>query len=360
MRQLTVQLGPRAYPVYVGPGLLQKAGKLLGATLGPQVLIVTNKVVEPLYLAKLLNGLDIADARTLVIEDGERHKTLSTMERIVTRLLEERFSRASALLALGGGVVGDVTGFAAACYQRGVRYVQIPTTLLAQVDSAVGGKTAVNHRLGKNMIGAFHQPAAVLSDTNTLASLPRRELRAGIAEIIKYGLIDDAPFFSWLEDNMDGLLQGDAACLSHAIETSCRNKAAIVAEDERESGRRALLNLGHTFGHAIETALDYRDWLHGEAVAVGLSMAAHLSVTSAALAPDAPARIDALLARAGLPVKPPDGISHTRLRELMTVDKKTRNGQLRLVLLEAIGKARLRADFDETDLVNTLRYYTSR
>lgn len=360
MRQVTVQLGTRAYPVYVGAGLLQDAGRLADVAAGQQVLVVTNTVVGPLYLTKLLDGLGANGAVTLSIEDGERHKTIETMGRIITRLLEAQFSRTCTLVALGGGVVGDVTGFAAACYQRGVRYVQAPTTLLAQVDSAVGGKTAVNHPLGKNMVGAFHQPAAVLSDTDTLVSLPQRELRAGIAEVIKYGLINDAPFFCWLEENMEGLLQRDAACLSHAIETSCRNKAAIVAEDEREAGRRALLNLGHTFGHAIETAMNYSGWLHGEAVAAGMAMAAHLSASSGALGQDAAARINALLKRAGLPCRPPDGLSPARLRELMAVDKKARHGRLRLILLEEIGKARLSADFDEADLMNTLRRHTSR
>ena len=322
MKQVVVELGNRSYPIYIGAGLLQRAADLIGTRLSEQTLVVSNTIVAPLYLETLLDGLTGIQARTLIVEDGERHKTAETMNGIITRLLEQQFNRTCTLIALGGGVIGDVTGFAAACYQRGVRYIQVPTTLLAQVDSAVGGKTAVNHKLGKNMIGAFHQPAAVLSDTDVLASLPARELRAGIAEIIKYGLINDARFFSWLEDNIDGLVQRDAACLAHAIEVSCRNKARIVALDERESGLRAILNLGHTFGHAIETALGYKTWLHGEAVAAGMSMAAHLSVKTTGLRESDALRVNTLLERVGLPVSLPDTIRRDQLRELMAVDKK--------------------------------------
>ena len=354
MERLDVALGDRAYPIYIGAGLLQRARDLLGARLSEQTLIVSNTVVAPWYREQLLEGLSDIPARTLIIEDGEQHKTLETLNSIITRLLEQRFNRTCTLVALGGGVIGDVTGFAAACYQRGVNYVQVPTTLLAQVDSAVGGKTAVNHRLGKNMIGAFHQPVAVLSDTDTLATLPARELRAGVAEIIKYGLINDAEFFGWLEHNMDGLLRRDPACLTHAIAVSCRNKASIVARDEREDGVRALLNLGHTFGHAIETALNYQIWLHGEAVAAGMAMAAHLSVQTTGFPAAEARRVNALLQQAELPTTLPDGLSCAQLRELMSVDKKARHGQLRLVLLEEIGKAVVTADFEEADLEATL------
>ena len=357
MKQVVVELGNRSYPIYIGAGLLQRAADLIGTRLSEQTLVVSNTIVAPLYLETLLDGLTGIQARTLIVEDGERHKTAETMNGIITRLLELQFNRTCTLIALGGGVIGDVTGFAAACYQRGVRYIQIPTTLLAQVDSAVGGKTAVNHKLGKNMIGAFHQPAAVLSDTDVLASLPARELRAGIAEIIKYGLINDARFFGWLEDNIDGLVQRDAACLAHAIEVSCRNKARIVALDERESGLRAILNLGHTFGHAIETALGYKTWLHGEAVAAGMSMAAHLSVKTTGLAQADARRVNALLEKAGLPVSLPDTIRREQLRELMNVDKKTRHGRLHLVLLQEIGKAVVTSEFDEADLEDTLGCY---
>ena len=357
MKQVVVELGNRSYPIYIGAGLLQRAADLIGTRLSEQTLVVSNTIVAPLYLETLLDGLTGIQARTLIVEDGERHKTAETMNGIITRLLEQQFNRTCTLIALGGGVIGDVTGFAAACYQRGVRYIQVPTTLLAQVDSAVGGKTAVNHKLGKNMIGAFHQPAAVLSDTDVLASLPARELRAGIAEIIKYGLINDARFFGWLEDNIDGLVQRDAACLAHAIEVSCRNKARIVALDEREAGLRAILNLGHTFGHAIETALSYKTWLHGEAVAAGMSMAAHLSVKTTGLRESDALRVNTLLERAGLPVSLPDTIRRDQLRELMAMDKKTRHGRLHLVLLQEIGKAVVTPEFDEADLEDTLGCY---
>ena len=357
MKQVVVELGDRSYPIYIGAGLLAQAADLLGPRLSGQALVVSNTVVAPLYLDALLDGLPDITSRTLIVEDGERRKTVETMNAIITRLLEERFSRTCTLVALGGGVIGDVTGFAAACYQRGVSYVQVPTTLLAQVDSAVGGKTAVNHRLGKNMIGAFHQPAAVLSDTDVLTSLPERELRAGVAEIIKYGLINDAQFFDWLEDNMVGLLQRDADCLTHAIEVSCRNKAEIVSRDEREAGLRAILNLGHTFGHAIETALNYETWLHGEAVAAGMSMAAHLSARTTGFPESDVRRVNALLEKTGLPVSLPDTVGREHLRELMAVDKKSRHGRLHLVLLEEIGRAVVTAEFEEADLEATLECY---
>lgn len=357
MKQVVVELGDRSYPIYIGAGLLAQAADLLGPRLSEQTLVVSNNVVAPLYLDALLEGLPDMTPRTLIVEDGERRKTVETMNGIVTRLLEEQFSRTCTLVALGGGVIGDVTGFAAACYQRGVRYIQVPTTLLAQVDSAVGGKTAVNHRLGKNMIGAFHQPAAVLSDTDVLVSLPERELRAGVAEIIKYGLINDAQFFDWLEDNMDGLLQRDEDCLAHAIEVSCRNKAAIVSRDERESGLRAILNLGHTFGHAIETALNYETWLHGEAVAAGMSMAAHLSVRTTGFPESDALRVNTLLEKAGLPVSLPETIRREQLRQLMAVDKKSRHGRLHLVLLEEIGRAVVTPEFEEAGLEDTLGCY---
>ena len=282
----------------------------------------------------------------MVLPDGEAHKTLDSLYLIMTALLEARFDRSCTVVALGGGVVGDVAGFAAACYQRGVNFVQIPTTLLAQVDSAVGGKTAVNHPLGKNMIGAFHQPSAVIADLDTLHTLPPREFTAGLAEVIKYGLIRDREFFDWLESNLDKLLARDIAALSHAIRRSCENKAAVVGADEHESGERALLNLGHTFGHAIEHAQGYGNWLHGEAVGAGICMAARLSTRLGTIAPTTRDRVIRLVAKAGLPTEPPSTNSPESLLDAMSVDKKNRDGRIRLVLLDAIGHASLRDDYD--------------
>lgn len=277
MKTLHVELGDRRYPLYIGPGLLGQAELLRPHIAGRQVLVVTNTTVAPLYLERTCAALQGLRYEAVILPDGERYKTLETLDAVFTALLEKRFDRHCTILALGGGVIGDLAGFAAACYQRGVDFIQVPTTLLAQVDSSVGGKTAVNHPLGKNMIGAFYQPRCVLADTETLNTLPDRELSAGLAEVIKYGLIRDRPFLEWLEANLDALLIRDAAALSEAIERSCRNKAEIVAADERETGERALLNLGHTFGHAIETGVGYGQWLHGEAVAAGTVLAADLS-----------------------------------------------------------------------------------
>lgn len=347
MREITVNLGDRSYPIRVGHGLLDSTQALAGLIAAPRVLVVTNSVVAPLYLPRVMQVLQSWAPESHIMPDGEQYKTLEVMNGIITRLLERGFGRDSCLIALGGGVVGDITGFAAATYQRGIQYVQVPTTLLAQVDSSVGGKTAVNHPLGKNMIGAFHQPAGVIADTSTLATLPRRELSAGMAEVIKYGLIADAEFFAWLEREMDALMKLAPEALEYAIETSCRIKARVVEIDERESGLRAILNLGHTVGHAIETALDYGEWLHGEAVAVGMLMAADLSCRGQGLDPEVPVRLRALLQRAGLPVEAPSGIGQDRLRQLMNVDKKTRSGRLRLVLLRRLGEAIVTDDVDE-------------
>ncbi|MBL8251008.1 MAG: 3-dehydroquinate synthase, partial [Candidatus Competibacter sp.] len=290
----------------------------------------------------------------LVLPDGEQHKTLATLDAIFSALLERRFDRHCTLVALGGGVIGDMVGFAAACYQRGVHFIQIPTTLLAQVDSSVGGKTAVNHPLGKNMIGAFYQPLCVLADTDTLATLPARELSAGLAEVIKYGLIRDPPFLEWLERHIEDLLARDAGALTHAIERSCRNKAEIVAADERETGERALLNLGHTFGHAIETGMGYGQWLHGEAVAVGINLAAELSARLGWLSEPDVFRIRALLARAGLPLEPPPELSADDFLRLMAVDKKVKDGQLRLILLRQLGQGVIAEQVDARLLRETL------
>jgi len=360
--QLHVGLGRRSYPIHIGHGLLARQPLYAPARATARFLVVSDENVAPLYLEAVLQalrGLD-AEAGSLILPAGESHKTLATFEHIITQLLAGAYDRDTVLVALGGGVIGDLTGFAAACYQRGVACVQVPTTLLAQVDSSVGGKTGVNHALGKNMIGAFHQPAAVIADVETLATLPPREFAAGLAEVIKYGLIRDAELFQWLEANMQHLWRHDADALVFAIERSCRNKAAVVEQDEREQGARALLNLGHTFGHAMETAVGYRGLLHGEAVAVGQLMAAELSCRQGWLERVEVDRIAALLQAARLPLLPPAGVSAGRLRELMMLDKKTRAGHLRLVLLSAIGRAEVRSDFDEALLLETLESFCGK
>ncbi len=338
MLTLTVDLGPRSYPIHMGPQLLPQANALLKPHLnGQQLCIVTNETVAPLYLPTVCEALDGYRLSQVVLPDGEQFKTVEMVNRIYDALLGARVSRNGAVIALGGGVIGDMAGYAAATYQRGIDFIQMPTTLLAQVDSSVGGKTGVNHPLGKNMIGAFHQPRCVLADTDTLKTLPPRELSAGLAEVVKYALIRDAAFFDWLDAHLGPLLTLDADALMAAIARSCRHKAAIVAADEREVGERALLNLGHTFGHAIETALGYGAWLHGEAVAVGMVMAARLSAQLGWLTPGDIDRLEDWLARAGLPTAPP-ALSPARWRELMAVDKKNQDGQLRLILLTALGQ----------------------
>jgi len=353
MRVLQVDLDKRTYPIYIGRGLLHQQSILKQHLSYGQILLVTNTTVGPLHAAHLQPYLAQSIQNILELPDGETHKTLATAELIFERLLQLRYARDCCILALGGGVIGDLAGFVAACYQRGVDFIQIPTTLLAQVDSSVGGKTAVNHPLGKNMIGAFHQPRAVIADLATLDTLPDRELRAGLAEVIKYGLIVDAEFFAWLEEHIEQLLRRDEAALMHAVEVSCRTKAAIVAADEFEQDQRALLNLGHTFGHAIETGLGYGEWLHGEAVAVGMLMAADLSARAGWLEPTAVARLRRLLERAGLPVRAP-ALDAQQFLALMSLDKKVRAGQLRLVLLHAIGQAIVSSDYEPALLQATL------
>ncbi|MGD2055417.1 MAG: 3-dehydroquinate synthase [Gammaproteobacteria bacterium] len=354
MKTLTVDLGARSYPIHIGQQLLQQPQLLLPHIKGCQVMVVTNETIAPLYLDTVLQVFAGLEATAVVLPDGERYKTLETLNLVYNALLENRFNRDCTLVALGGGVVGDITGFAAASYQRGVAFLQIPTTLLAQVDSSVGGKTGVNHALGKNMIGAFHQPGCVLIDTNTLDTLDDRQLAAGLAEVIKYGLIHDAGFFLWLEEHIDQLRARDKESLAQAIEHSCRIKAAIVAADERECGQRALLNLGHTFGHAIETGTGYGAWLHGEAVATGMLMAADLSARHQWLPTADVVRIKRLLQRAGLPVHPPREMGAAHFLKLMAVDKKVVDGSLRLVLLTAIGSAVVTGDFDAKLLDETL------
>ena len=340
MQTLNVALGERAYPIHIGRGLLGRADLILPHLKTQRVAIVTNEVVGPLYLERLRAGLEDAGVRTaaVVLPHGEAHKDWETLARIFDMLLAERCERSTTLVALGGGVVGDMGGFAAACYQRGMPFIQVPTTLLSQVDSSVGGKTAINHPLGKNMIGAFYQPRLVLADIDTLDTLPDRELSAGLAEVIKYGLIRDPGFLAWLELNLDRLMARDTDALAWAIERSCRNKAEVVAADETEQGERALLNLGHTFGHAIETGLGYGEWLHGEAVAAGTMLAAELSRRLGWIDAAAVARIEALLERARLPVWGPR-LGVERYVELMSHDKKVEAGKLRLVLLRALGCA---------------------
>ncbi|HUH37758.1 MAG TPA: 3-dehydroquinate synthase [Spongiibacteraceae bacterium] len=339
MQTLTVDLGERSYPIFVGRKLLDDGERLRQFISGRQVCVVTNETVAPLYLERLRAQLTGLQVDTVILPDGESYKTLRQLDAIYDTLLGARHNRTTTLLALGGGVVGDMTGFAAACYQRGVNFIQIPTTLLSQVDSSVGGKTGVNHPLGKNMIGAFYQPRAVFIDLDTLQTLPERELSAGLAEVIKYGLIADAGFLAWQEAHIDALLARDPAVLSEAIVRSCAIKARIVAGDERESGARALLNLGHTFGHAIETAQGYGNWLHGEAVAAGMVLAAALSAQQGWLSDADVARVRALLVRARLPVAPPADMPVDQFLALMAVDKKVLDGRLRLILLSRLGGA---------------------
>ena len=340
IQTLQVALDERSYPIHIGRGLLQQIDLITPHLKQKRAVIVTNTTVAPLYLDQLRSTLESAQISVLpvVLPDGEAYKTWETLNLIFDALLEARCERSTTLFALGGGVVGDMVGFAAACYQRGMPFIQIPTTLLSQVDSSVGGKTAINHPFGKNMIGAFYQPRLVLADIGTLDTLPDRELKAGLAEVIKYGLIRDLPFFEWLEANMPKLLARDPEALAYAVQRSCANKAEVVAADERETGDRALLNLGHTFGHAIETGLGYGEWLHGEAVAAGTLIAARLSCLLGWLSADDVLRIEKLFVLAGLPVKGP-ALGAGRYLDLMSHDKKVIDGRLRLVLLTAIGKA---------------------
>lgn len=346
MDSIQVELGERGYPIYIGAGLLANLSDSLPDLAGRRVLLVTNSSIAPFYLDVVKAALAPADVDSLVLPDGEQFKTLQTLETIYDALMQGTYARDCCLVALGGGVIGDMVGFAAATYQRGVDFVQIPTTLLAQVDSSVGGKTAVNHPLGKNMIGAFHQPRAVVIDTDSLGTLPDRELRAGIAEVIKYGLLGDIEFFQWLQANIEALIAREPAALAYAIRRSCENKARIVAQDEREAGQRALLNLGHTFGHAIEAQLGYGEWLHGEAVAAGMVMAAQLSQRLGWLQEEELRQVETLIERAGLPVRAPAGISPEQFLQAMGHDKKVLAGRLRLVLLQGLGNALVSDDFD--------------
>jgi 3-dehydroquinate synthase len=357
MKTLTVELGERSYPIYIGTGLLSNPALISPHISGKQVLIVTNVTVGPLYLKKVQAALPAFEVQSLELPDGEQYKNLDTLNLVYDKLLQSRFDRQCTLLALGGGVVGDITGFAAATYQRGVNFVQIPTTLLAQVDSSVGGKTGVNHPLGKNMIGAFYQPRCVIADTETLNTLDDRQLSAGIAEVIKYGLIDDVDFYHWLENNMTALLNRDPQALAYAIERSCQDKADVVAADEKESGVRALLNLGHTFGHAIEAGMGYGDWLHGEAVATGMLMAADMSQRCGWISKEEVQRLENLVRQAHLPVRAPQQLSAEKFLDIMAVDKKVKQGRINLVLLKKIGQAVVSADYDPALLQATLEQH---
>lgn len=355
MQTLTVGLGERSYPIHIGTGLLGRAELLRAHLPRMRAAIVTNTTVAPLYLERLQQTLKSIGVSSVpvVLPDGEEYKTGETLNLIYDALLRNRCERSTPLIALGGGVIGDMTGFAAATYLRGVPFIQIPTTLLAQVDSSVGGKTGINHPLGKNMIGTFYQPQVVLADTDTLNTLPDKELAAGMAEVIKYGLIRDLPFLEWLEQNVDKLMARDTAALQDAIARSCENKAEVVAADERESGERALLNLGHTFGHAIESGMGYGNWLHGEAVAAGTVMAADLSQRLGWIGEQDVARVRRLLERAHLPVISPD-LGADRYLELMGLDKKVEGGKIRFVLLKQIGKAVVYGDVPPDLLRQTL------
>jgi len=353
METLSVALGDRSYPIFIGANLFSHSNLYVPHIHGKQVFIVTNETIAPLYLNDLKQHLADFNVASVILPDGESYKNLTTLNEIFTALLNEKHNRTTTLIALGGGVVGDMTGFAAACYQRGVNFIQIPTTLLSMVDSSVGGKTGVNHEMGKNMIGAFYQPQAVVADISLLKTLPAREISAGLAEVIKYGLISDYDFFIWLECNIELLVQGDEDALSFAVLRSCKNKAEVVAQDEHEGGIRAILNFGHTFGHAIETAQGYGNWLHGEAVAAGMVMAADLSMRRGDISANDLDRIINLLVRAKLPVKAPQDMTAEKFIELMGVDKKVLDGRLRLVLLASLGQAIVTSDVDKALLLQT-------
>ncbi|NCS64842.1 MAG: 3-dehydroquinate synthase [Hydrogenophilales bacterium CG03_land_8_20_14_0_80_62_28] len=361
MQTLTVELGERRYPIHIGAGLLDRADLIRPHLAQKRVAIVTNTTVGPLYLGRLTSALKNAGVEVLpiVLPDGEIYKNWETLNLIFDALLTHRAERKTTLIALGGGVIGDLTGFAAASYQRGVPFIQVPTTLLAQVDSSVGGKTGINHPLGKNMIGAFYQPRLVLADTTTLDTLPERELSAGLAEVIKYGLIRDRPFLDWLEANMDRLIARDTAALAYAIRHSCENKAEVVAADERESGSRALLNLGHTFGHAIEAGMGYGVWLHGEGVAAGTMLAADLSRRMGNISQADVDRVARLFKRAGLPTVAPN-LGVEAYLNYMAVDKKVEAGRMRFVLLRTLGECYVAADVPAELLRQTLSEAVAR
>jgi 3-dehydroquinate synthase len=359
-----VELGDRTYPIYIGSGLLAGGDLLRKHVPGNTALVVTNETVAPLYLDRVVAALSEGGeirVEVVILPDGEEHKNMDVLMKVFDKALDARLDRQTTFVALGGGVIGDMTGFAAASYQRGVHFVQIPTTVMAMVDSSVGGKTGVNHPSGKNMIGAFYQPRCVLIDTETLSTLPDREYASGMAEVVKYGLIRDADFFEWLEKHVDALMKRDDALVVRAIERSCVNKAQVVALDEREGGVRATLNLGHTFGHAIETGIGYGEWLHGEAVSVGTVMAADMSLRLGWIDESVAARTLDLLKKFNLPVDVPECMTVETFEKLMAVDKKAANGKLRLILLKGeLGGCVFTADFDKTTLAETLDKYVKK
>lgn len=354
MQTLKVDLGPRSYPIHIGQGLINDQTLLHETLGGRRPILITDKNIAKLYLTQAAVSFGVQRLDQLVLQPGETNKSLSTLESIFDFLMARKCDRQTVLVALGGGVVGDMVGFAAACFQRGIDFIQVPTTLLAQVDSSVGGKTAVNHPHGKNMIGAFHQPIAVIIDTDTLSSLPSREITAGIAEVIKYGLIRDQIFFTWLETNLAALQQLQPAVVAEAIARSCYNKAAIVSLDETELGLRAILNLGHSFGHAVETSTGYQSWLHGEAVGLGIRMATALSVITNSLAENQVLRIEKLLTRAGLPLQLPAGTDPQQLLALIYTDKKTESGALTFITLKAIGEAFIHKDIADSQVLEVI------
>lgn len=357
-----VDLGDRSYPIYIGPGLLDEPELLQRHVVGKRVLVVTNTTVAPLYLEKVTWALTYQNpnvsVESVVLPDGEKYKDMDTLMKVFDKAIESRLDRRCTFVALGGGVIGDMCGYAAASFLRGVNFIQIPTTLMAQVDSSVGGKTGINHPLGKNLIGAFYQPQCVLIDTETLNTLPDRELASGVAEVVKYGLIRDAPFFEWQEKNMAAILAREPSALTYAIKRSCENKAEVVAQDEREGGLRATLNLGHTFGHAIETGLGYGEWLHGEAVAAGTVMAADMSYRLGWIDESIQKRTFDILEQAKLPVAPPKGMTVEKFRNIMAVDKKVADGLLRLILLKGpLGGCVFTGEYDRKALDETLHAF---
>ena len=358
MKLVEIELGDRSYEIAIGSGLLGSSDQIVPWIASEQVFVITNEVVAPLYLEQVEKSLSKKSVNRIILPDGEETKTLTTAEQIFDSMLEIPLSRSATVVALGGGVIGDMAGFAAACYQRGIPFIQVPTTLLSQVDSSVGGKTAVNHRLGKNMIGAFYQPKRVIADISTLSTLDPRQFASGVAEVIKYGVIDDASFFQWLDENMELIMAKDESALEYIVEQSCLNKVRVVEQDEKESGVRALLNLGHTFGHAIENTVGYGTWLHGEAVAQGMVMAAYMSNLAGLMDTEDYEKIRSILARANLPVDDGAGLDMGKMMSAMSVDKKVDKGRIRLVLMKGIGQAFLSDDYDKLHLEKTLERFT--